>query len=618
MAYWEFLLQKEGDRSWLPMEKPTLEIEEGQYRVVAHSNRTNVDVEIRVTHQATSEGKSLRRSQKRSRRTNSEGLMVIIPFTYLKPGLWELRCCGDIMSDLLGESWQERLQLQVFPKIGTEDREQGTGVSNQQPHFLAELENEGSEKIDTGVGNQQPYSPAEPENEGREEEKPLPQTSPTPISEEEKLLSPTSQSPISNPQTSGNSVPEYFLQELDQLLHQEIEPMLQQLDAPITSPTPEPVMPSDPVDSGLRLTLDRDTFVRCPGESILISGWVDALDNSQFSNLNSVFQGTLRYELRNPQTAQILLYLEQHLPEQTLPLVFSYTLEIPSELETDLILGEVILKASSELPVGKESSGILARQPLSITTDENELLEAVEPPESEPADYPETEDKLSPSSEFLLSEEEAPVPSHLELLEPTKMKKELKHFQPLSGQVLPPKIIRSSSTKKAVKLPPLPKLSHPQPKSKVFLEEPNGEGTGNREQGTGNYLGSHSVMEERNRECYLGANPDSQPAYSAMDSQLVETFPEAAISKIATEAMQLEEEVDSEGEAAPLVNSSASGSNNSPMVTDKSSSSVKNAFQSLNLQERFWLQLNSLAAESESSVWLNSESSSADNSTDFL
>jgi hypothetical protein len=116
MEYWEFLLQKEGDRSWLPIKSPKIEIEVGRYRVVAHSSRFSTDVEICVTHHSTEEVPPKRRSQKRSRRTNPDGLMVVIPFTYLKPGLWELRCCGDVMSDFLGNSWQQGVQLQVLPK----------------------------------------------------------------------------------------------------------------------------------------------------------------------------------------------------------------------------------------------------------------------------------------------------------------------------------------------------------------------------------------------------------------------------------------------------------------------------------------------------------------------
>ncbi|HEY9873453.1 MAG TPA: hypothetical protein V6D12_08440 [Candidatus Obscuribacterales bacterium] len=116
MEYWEFLLQKEGDRSWLPLKTPRSKIKEGRYRVAAHSNRPNTDVEIRLTHQEIGKGTQQRRSATRSHRTNAEGLLVVLPFTYLKPGIWELRCSSDIISDLLGETWHKAIQLQVVAK----------------------------------------------------------------------------------------------------------------------------------------------------------------------------------------------------------------------------------------------------------------------------------------------------------------------------------------------------------------------------------------------------------------------------------------------------------------------------------------------------------------------
>jgi hypothetical protein len=118
MVYWEFILQKEGDRFWLPLNTRTIEIEEGKYRILARGDRVNQDVEIRLTHQDFEEDKFIDCFLKRYRRINSEGLIALIPFTYLVPGLWELSCCGgDIMSDLLGESWKERLRVQVFPIV---------------------------------------------------------------------------------------------------------------------------------------------------------------------------------------------------------------------------------------------------------------------------------------------------------------------------------------------------------------------------------------------------------------------------------------------------------------------------------------------------------------------
>src|SRR4028118_454599 len=109
----EFLLQKEGDRAWLPLETPDVEILEGKYRVVARIQHPNTDIEIRVSHTSFDEG-AQRKVQSRSARTNPEGLVVIIPYTRLKPGLWELSCLPDPKSTP-AKPWQYGVQLEVLP-----------------------------------------------------------------------------------------------------------------------------------------------------------------------------------------------------------------------------------------------------------------------------------------------------------------------------------------------------------------------------------------------------------------------------------------------------------------------------------------------------------------------
>ncbi|MEH2162224.1 MAG: hypothetical protein V7K38_14560 [Nostoc sp.] len=114
MEHWQFLIQEQGDRSWHILESPNLGILEGQYRVLARSSLLNTDVEVRVTHSSTHEIQPTRRIFKRSRRTNSEGLIAVIPFTYFDAGIWELRCSGDLMSDLFGKPWQYSVQIKVL------------------------------------------------------------------------------------------------------------------------------------------------------------------------------------------------------------------------------------------------------------------------------------------------------------------------------------------------------------------------------------------------------------------------------------------------------------------------------------------------------------------------
>nr|MDZ8038431.1 hypothetical protein [Nostoc sp. CreGUA01] len=134
MEHWQFLIQRQGDRSWHILESPNLQILEGQYRVLARSSLLNTDVEVRVTHFSTEEVTPKRRIFKRSRRTNSEGLMAVIPFTHFEPGVWELRCSGDLMSDMLGKSWQYSIQLQILSQHALE---QGSMKSASPPTLTA-------------------------------------------------------------------------------------------------------------------------------------------------------------------------------------------------------------------------------------------------------------------------------------------------------------------------------------------------------------------------------------------------------------------------------------------------------------------------------------------------
>ena len=106
MRYWEFLIQQEGDQTWLPLETRQVEILEGRYRMAAHTSYDDTSVEVRVSQLLLDEMPPRRRVRKRKSLTNDSGLLAIFPFMQLSPGRWEIDCnCPDVIDDFLGEAW---------------------------------------------------------------------------------------------------------------------------------------------------------------------------------------------------------------------------------------------------------------------------------------------------------------------------------------------------------------------------------------------------------------------------------------------------------------------------------------------------------------------------------
>ncbi len=539
MEYWEFLIQKEGERSWQPIKPPKLEIEAGRYRVVVHSSRNNTDVEICVTHKSTGEVPPKRRSQTRSRRTNQEGLMVIIPFTYLKPGLWELRCCGDIMSDFLGNSWQHAVQLQVLPKvtevlpttepsspvahatqkdIQADVSEQSSSNSNSDLAVEpAQTETEtapvivlaakeaipGNRNLGLEIGdgesassggaapitldgenlesnpltNQQPHHPITevPSLDFDEAEALLASLAdiaiplePAELDENRIVLNGNS----AEVATPTNPILDQSLQMLEQILQQVLEPVLQEFDRSESPDSQFPVTPSselpleiDTHQLGLTLTLNEETFVARRGEALTITGKVDVLEVNQLSDRETssasecLFQGTLRYELRDPQTSKVFLDVQQPLSQQALPLAFSHTLEIPPDCNTRLILGKVTLYGPTP--------AALATQPFSVTADLDELLGAIIPgTKAMPlAKVLVLANHLAASQENLLDLPEQDNSSALkqafiDLLDVSQSPESFS-LKRSSSQPLPPQIYQPDSThrlSKSLQLPELPKI----------------------------------------------------------------------------------------------------------------------------------------------------------------
>ena len=342
MENWQFLIQKQGDHNWRTLESPNLNILADNYRVLARSYLNNMDVDVRVTYISTQEVPPKRRILKRSRRTNSEGLMAVIPFTHFKPGIWELRCSGDIMLEMLGKSWQHTLLIQVSPP-------------EPSPQSLTQLA-------------------------------------------EESDLASNADTQVSIVMNHGTPV--WFQGETTEQILQNLLDLALPQDEPLLDEETIENAPTLPPPLALNLSLDQDTYVARWGENFIIHGDVEVneienLEDERFA-MNGVSQLRLEIALRSPSESRILNHIDQPLTDQVLPFSFSTLIDIPLDCESKLLLadinlygalanvGEVILLANHTFTITADVTDLLALQ-TSLSDYRNSLPETNPPVKPKPS-----------------------------------------------------------------------------------------------------------------------------------------------------------------------------------------------------------------------------------------
>jgi hypothetical protein len=423
MEYWEFLIQKEGDRSWLPLETADVEILEGRYRLVARSSRINVPVEIRITYQTPPEEFPPKRGvQKRTNRTSPEGLMVVIPFMRFKPGIWELRCVGDVNPDSQEETWQESVRLQVLPIDDYVDTEEdfapGQNLTKQPPTVLAE-------------------SAATPATEQHDQHDQNYQTSDRPDAALTSSPEDTFSDPNPDPETSHPS-----------------------------GKAPTPQFTKFLAAPAVKLTLAQPTFVVNCGERFTLSGRIEADTTlpGQF-----VVTGQLHIGLRSPENGKWLAQVQQPLLAQKLPVPFSCDVDIPLNCNTSLLLGEVNLYAPAE-STSPDTPVTLASASFSITADVNQLMAEI------------SDDLIN--EEILEFSRESAIKHNLTSIDETFLNivETLKNPEPISFQrvkkpAIPPKIDLPTPTEqtspfKAIEFPVFSRQPQFTPKNQQPPENP--------------------------------------------------------------------------------------------------------------------------------------------------
>jgi hypothetical protein len=281
----EFFIQQEGDRTWLPLESPEVEILEGRYRLVAKCDQPNTPVEVRVSYQPADAEEGEPKVWKREKNTNQEGLMVVLPFTYFQPGIWELTCGGDFVESLLENSWQHAVKLQALPK----DRSD----------------------LPTSPASWEEGTIPEPQ-EGIQ----TPDSSSSEVTAELDSEATSSESPIeTEPSQQPNS----------------------DKDATEDAPNIAPTVSDRSLVHSWHLILDRETYVLEQEATVTLSGRIEATGVSAVE----LPDGVLQVRLYDPQTSQVLFDQQYPTPE-TIPSSFGYSLELSGERKR-LMLGEARL-----------------------------------------------------------------------------------------------------------------------------------------------------------------------------------------------------------------------------------------------------------------------------------
>lgn len=114
MVQWQFLIQKDGDQEWLPLEVPHVEILEGRYRLAAQAEMPMQQVVIQIHHEYDIDGIPQQTTQRRCQHTDIQGQLALLPLSFVAPGLWEFTCFSTDEANQPSSSPVHNLTLQVL------------------------------------------------------------------------------------------------------------------------------------------------------------------------------------------------------------------------------------------------------------------------------------------------------------------------------------------------------------------------------------------------------------------------------------------------------------------------------------------------------------------------
>ncbi|MBM0743454.1 hypothetical protein JOY44_17865 [Phormidium sp. CLA17] len=636
MEEWKFLVQKDGDRSWLPLDSPDVEILEGRYRIVARFAQANTEVHIRICHLAIAEDPPKRRLQKRFSQTNANGLMVVVPYTYLSPGIWDFSCFSpDPMSHLMGDTLHHSIRLQVFAPV-LDQGEDWDWDGDESNDVDVEIESTSSpETRSSGMENNE----IEPNNV---EESALLEVAEAPTTPEIVALN------VEIAQALGLSM-DRLVAMTEQLSHQLIEevfrefgtvPSASQAELRLGANEPMPELaieqdlePQPPTTLGqvdaraVQIILEQEAFQASVGQSVTVAGRLMLQDRWQIPKIalrtdNSLDQAQndgetdldgaildgaiaastqwiaqeLRISFRNPQDSEVIFSNLQSLTNEQLPHAFSFTVELPAHLTTHLLIGEIELWGSAS-----EQAEPIALQSATVTVTMNpeELMaefQRVRTALDQEPDDSDLSDLAVEFSERLHRSKTKPV-LDLSFLDLTATNL-------VAGQdrASTQEISALSQTARSQGLGLPPQLSEPQTDStgiKRKLDLPEfivTTRTTTSATAVQEAIAQETIVEELNEQ--VKSAEAGHESEAAVTEAIRETLsPGIAVSELT----EKEQDSDVDSEVMALIEQlsiDAAKAADTPTVVEKPSP-IKSAFQALRLQDRFLERLSVLAADEE-------------------
>ncbi len=357
MEYWEFLIQREGDRGWRSIKTGNLQLLEGNYRIVVNSNLVNAPVQLRITHQSLGATLPQRRSLARDRVSNAKGTLLVIPYTQLHSGIWQFVCSGITSTQT---TWHKVLKLRVLPR-SPEDPLIGSNQSNAGSGFL--------DRPAPQLAHHTPPNSA-----------PVAVATIAKVAEIEDIPTPTQ--PLVTIATDDDGG-ESWAEGLERLLAQierdslrsphQILPVVPAVDK-VTVPaavdrdelgielTEIEIPPSQPIE------LVRTVFAGTrPGNRLAISGACN-LQLLSTNFVRAVKIDRLSICLRHPQTSETIVAIDRAVPKDLTAFTFNGRVDLPTDLAITLLRGEVNLYDRHNIQLG--SSGF------TVTVDLNPISES--------------------------------------------------------------------------------------------------------------------------------------------------------------------------------------------------------------------------------------------------